>query len=85
MRPHMAMLVSGNPTATHGALYDGALAANTAVSCYLSHYKSWRLTGLYVTCATLFTAGFICREMAAFDYSNLVKYILAIVLIYAAP
>ena len=66
-------------------LYDGALAANVGVSFYLSHYKSWRLTGLYVTCAVLFTAGFITREMAAFDYSNLVKYIVTVVLVYAAP
>ncbi|KAL2024755.1 hypothetical protein VTK56DRAFT_5576 [Thermocarpiscus australiensis] len=49
------------------------------------HYKSWRLTGLYVFCAALFTAGFIVREMGAFDYENLVKYIISIVLIYAAP
>jgi hypothetical protein len=33
----------------------------------------------------LFTAGFITREIAAFDYQNLVKYIVAVVLVYAAP
>ncbi|KAK4187841.1 protein RTA1 [Podospora australis] len=49
------------------------------------HYKSWRLTGLYVFCAVLFTAGFVVREMGAFDYTNLVKYIISICLIYGAP
>ncbi len=52
---------------------------------YGSHYKSWRLSGLYVWCAIIFTAGFIAREMGAFDYTNLVKYIVAIVLVYCAP
>ncbi|KAK3384802.1 RTA1 like protein-domain-containing protein [Podospora didyma] len=49
------------------------------------HFKSWRLTGLYVFCAAIFTAGFIVREMGAYDYQNLVKYIVSICLIYAAP
>ncbi|KAK3305548.1 uncharacterized protein B0T15DRAFT_532676 [Chaetomium strumarium] len=48
-------------------------------------YKSWRLTGLYVFCAILFTVGFIIREMGAFDYEDLIKYIVSICLIYAAP
>ncbi|SPQ25826.1 57e3c686-fe6f-4cc3-8a5a-0c55b211862c [Thermothielavioides terrestris] len=49
------------------------------------HYKSWQLTGLYVFCSVLFTAGFIVREMGAFDYENLIKYIISTCLIYAAP
>ncbi|KAK3313932.1 RTA1 like protein-domain-containing protein [Apodospora peruviana] len=49
------------------------------------HYKSWRLTGIYVFCAVIFTAGFIVREMGAFDYENLVKFIITICLVYAAP
>ncbi|KAM7197170.1 hypothetical protein V8F20_006719 [Naviculisporaceae sp. PSN 640] len=49
------------------------------------HYQSWRLTGLYVFCAMLFTAGFIVREMGAFDYSHLIKFIVTICLVYAAP
>ncbi|KAI1080270.1 RTA1 like protein-domain-containing protein [Whalleya microplaca] len=49
------------------------------------HYKSWRLTGLYVFCALVFVAGFIARELGAFDYKDLVKYIVSICLCYAAP
>ncbi|KAK3906252.1 protein RTA1 [Staphylotrichum tortipilum] len=49
------------------------------------HYKSWRLTGLHVFCALLFTAGFIVREIGAFDYQNLEKYIVSTCLIYSAP
>ncbi|KAI0005211.1 RTA1 like protein-domain-containing protein [Xylariaceae sp. FL0662B] len=49
------------------------------------HYKSWRLTGLYVFCALIFVAGFIAREFGAFDYSHLVKFITSICLCYAAP
>ncbi|KAK4642028.1 hypothetical protein QC761_506110 [Podospora bellae-mahoneyi] len=45
------------------------------------HYKSWRLTGLYVFCAVLFAGGFV----GAFDYTNLVKYIVSVCLIYGAP
>jgi hypothetical protein len=52
---------------------------------FLSHYKSWRLTGLYVFCAILFTVGFIIREMGAFDYKDLIKYIVSTCLIYSAP
>lgn len=50
-----------------------------------SQYKSWRLTGLYVFCAVLFTAGFIVRVMGAFDYKHLIKFIVSTCLIYAAP
>ncbi|KAK4156827.1 protein RTA1 [Chaetomidium leptoderma] len=49
------------------------------------HYKSWRLTGLYVFCAVLFTGGFIARELGAFDYKDLIKFIVSQVLIYSAP
>lgn len=49
------------------------------------HYKSWRLTGLYVFCAVLFAGGFVVRAWGAFDYTNLVKYIVSVCLIYGAP
>lgn len=52
---------------------------------FTSRYKSWRLTGLYVFCSVLFTVGFIVREMGAFDYQNLVKFIVSTCLIYASP
>ncbi|KAK4099879.1 hypothetical protein N658DRAFT_508276 [Parathielavia hyrcaniae] len=50
-----------------------------------NHYNSWRLTGLYVICSLLFTVGFIVREVGAFDYSDLVKFIVSTCVIYAAP
>ncbi|KAI0876781.1 hypothetical protein GGS24DRAFT_450316 [Hypoxylon argillaceum] len=49
------------------------------------HYHSWRLTGLYVLCSALFVGGFITRALGAFDYENIIKYIVSIVLSYAAP
>ncbi|CAK7205612.1 hypothetical protein SEUCBS139899_008390 [Sporothrix eucalyptigena] len=49
------------------------------------HYKSWRLTGLYVFSTTLFTAGYILREVGAFHYDNVDVYIATVVLVYAAP
>ncbi|KAJ4417212.1 hypothetical protein N0V85_001948 [Neurospora sp. IMI 360204] len=49
------------------------------------HYKSWRLTFFYVSSAILFTAGFIVRELGAFDYSDLVKFIVTNCLVYSAP
>ena len=48
-------------------------------------YNSWRITGIYVFCSVLFTAGFIVREIGAFDYTDLIVYIVSICLIYAAP
>ena len=50
-----------------------------------SHYHSWRLTGLLVFVSIIFVAGFIVRELGAYDMDNLVKYIVSIVLIYIAP
>ncbi|KAI1659413.1 hypothetical protein F4813DRAFT_332950 [Daldinia decipiens] len=49
------------------------------------HYKSWKLTGLYVLCALLFGSGFIVRELGAFEYTNLGYYIASQCLIYFAP
>ncbi|KAI0127951.1 RTA1 like protein-domain-containing protein [Xylariales sp. AK1849] len=49
------------------------------------HYKCWRLTGLYVFCPALFVAGFVVRELGAFDNTDLIKYIISICLVYAAP
>lgn len=51
----------------------------------VSHYQSWRLTGLYVFCGLLFAVGFVIREIGAFDYENLIKFIISVCLIYAAP
>ncbi|GAB1317235.1 hypothetical protein MFIFM68171_07445 [Madurella fahalii] len=63
-----------------------AFAASGAYHIYQCvHYQSWRLTGLYVFCALLFTVGFVVREIGAFDYEHLIKYIVSICLIYAAP
>ncbi|EAQ92160.1 hypothetical protein CHGG_00395 [Chaetomium globosum CBS 148.51] len=63
-----------------------AFAMSGALHTYnCIHYKSWRLTGLYVFCALLFTVGFIIREAGAFDYGDLIKYIVSTCLIYAAP
>ncbi|KAK5653529.1 hypothetical protein OQA88_8788 [Cercophora sp. LCS_1] len=63
-----------------------AFAASGAYHAYQCvHYQSWRITGLYVFCAILFTAGFIVRELGAFDYTDLIKYIVSICLVYAAP
>jgi hypothetical protein len=38
-----------------------------------------------VFCSLLFTAGFITRVLGAFDNENIIKYIVSIVLSYAAP
>ncbi|KAI0382611.1 RTA1 like protein-domain-containing protein [Hypomontagnella monticulosa] len=50
-----------------------------------AHYKSWKLTGLYVFCAFLFVGGFILRGLGAFDYKKIIYYIVSICLVYAAP
>ncbi|CAK7208418.1 hypothetical protein SCUCBS95973_000095 [Sporothrix curviconia] len=53
--------------------------------CQCVHYKSWRLTGLYVFSNAIFTAGYIAREVGAFHYDNVGVYIATVVLVYAAP
>lgn len=53
--------------------------------CNSRHYKCWRTTGILSWAAILFTAGFIAREMAAFDYGNLTKLIVSVCLVYMAP
>ncbi|KAI1117831.1 RTA1 like protein-domain-containing protein [Nemania sp. NC0429] len=50
-----------------------------------AHYNSWRLTGLYVFCSALFLGGFIARVLGAFDSTDIIKYIVSVVLTYAAP
>ncbi|KAI1501547.1 RTA1 like protein-domain-containing protein [Biscogniauxia marginata] len=50
-----------------------------------AHYKSWRLTWLYIFSSLLFAVGFIFRELGAFDYDDIIKYIVSICLCYAAP
>ncbi|KAK3301532.1 uncharacterized protein B0H64DRAFT_41227 [Chaetomium fimeti] len=63
-----------------------AFAASGALHTWKCiQYKSWRLTGLYVFCALLFTVGFVIREIGAFDYDDLIKFIASTCLIYAAP
>lgn len=49
------------------------------------HYKSWRLTGLYVFCGLVYAAGFAVREVGAFRYDDLIIYIVSICLCFAAP
>ncbi|OTA65917.1 hypothetical protein K449DRAFT_297963, partial [Hypoxylon sp. EC38] len=50
-----------------------------------THYKSWKLTGFYALCGALFAAGFIVRELGAFDYTNLIYYIVSSCLVYFSP
>ncbi|CAJ2508818.1 Uu.00g138440.m01.CDS01 [Anthostomella pinea] len=61
------------------------LAGGAAHFWQALHYKCWRLTGLYVFCPLLFVLGFVTRVLGAFDYGNLVKYIISICSTYAAP
>ncbi|CZT42610.1 related to Rtm1p [Rhynchosporium secalis] len=50
-----------------------------------TYYKSWKVSGMLPWSALLFVAGFILREVGAFDYDNLEIFISSLVLIYAAP
>ncbi|KAJ3575582.1 hypothetical protein NPX13_g3987 [Xylaria arbuscula] len=63
-----------------------AFFATGAVHGYQAvRFHSWRLTGLYVFCSLLFTGGFIARVFGSLDTHNLIKYIVSVVLTYAAP
>jgi hypothetical protein len=50
-----------------------------------SHYKSWRVTLLIPGGALLMVAGFIMREVGAFDVDNLGILIASIVLLLTGP
>ncbi|KAK8015896.1 hypothetical protein PG991_008784 [Apiospora marii] len=83
--------VDGSPwfyAPNKGAPIFFAVAFFASGCCHLwqtIRYKCWRLTGLYVICSFIFVAGFIVRELGAFDYTDLIKYIVSICLVYAAP
>lgn len=77
----MLILASYIPKVRHQ--WNGVRVADYNI--FNSHYQSWRLTGLYVFCAVIFTAGFIVRELGAFDYEHLIKFIITTCLVYAAP
>jgi hypothetical protein len=51
----------------------------------LSHYKSWRVTLLIPWGAFLMVAGFVMREVGAFDVDNLGILIASIVLLLSGP
>ncbi|KAH7018320.1 uncharacterized protein B0I36DRAFT_377578 [Microdochium trichocladiopsis] len=66
--------------------YTIAFASTGICHAYQSyHYKSWRLTGLFAFCGLLYTVGFIFRCLGAWDYDDLIKYIVSICLTFAAP
>ncbi|KAI5925611.1 RTA1 like protein-domain-containing protein [Camillea tinctor] len=66
--------------------FAAAFLATGAVHTWQAyHYKSIKLTWLYVFCALLFAVGFIFRAIGAFDYDNVTVYIVSICLCYAAP
>lgn len=50
-----------------------------------SYYKCWHVTWHYASCAAIFTAGFITREIGAFHRDSLPVYIASQCLVYAAP
>ncbi|KAI1412671.1 RTA1 like protein-domain-containing protein [Hypoxylon sp. FL1857] len=61
------------------------LATGIVHAWQATHYKSWKLTGWYALCGAIFAAGFIVRELGAFDYRNLTYYIASSCLVYFAP
>ncbi|KAK7739236.1 hypothetical protein SLS62_011281 [Diatrype stigma] len=71
------------------AIWHARQAALTWLTCngrYISrHYKSWRLTGLYVVCGFVYAIGFAIREVGAVRYDDLVIYIVSVCLCFAAP
>lgn len=50
-----------------------------------SHYKSWKFTGLLPWASLIFAAGYIMREVGAYNYDNVDVFISSICLVYAAP
>ena len=54
------------------------------------HFKAWKITGMHVVAAFIFTLGFALREYGAFNYdakvqSNVTVFIISTCAIYMAP
>ncbi|KAF6812553.1 RTA1 domain-containing protein [Colletotrichum sojae] len=50
-----------------------------------SHYKFFKVTGLFSFCCLLFTAGFALRIYGSYHYDHLDPFIASVCLVYAAP
>lgn len=50
-----------------------------------SHYKFFRVTGLFSFCCLLFAAGFALRIYGSHRYDRLDPFIASVCLVYAAP
>ncbi|KAI9893740.1 MAG: hypothetical protein M1814_005956 [Vezdaea aestivalis] len=56
------------------------------VHAYQTHrYKSWRFTVLFSWAAIVFVAGFILREIGAYNYGKINIFIASTVMLYCAP
>ncbi|OBR05228.1 RTA1 domain-containing protein [Colletotrichum higginsianum IMI 349063] len=53
--------------------------------CPDSHYRFFKITGLFSFCCLLFTVGFAVRIYGAWNYDNLDTFIATVCLVYAAP
>ncbi|KAI0503325.1 RTA1 like protein-domain-containing protein [Xylaria bambusicola] len=74
------------PSKAAAIAFAVAFSATGAIHAWQAvHFHSWRLTGLYVFCSFLFVGGFIARALGSYDNRNIIKYIVSIVLTYAAP
>jgi len=52
---------------------------------WTSRYKLWKTTGLMPWAALLLTAGFVLREVSAFNYNDVDIFIATTVLIMSGP
>ncbi|KAK6608137.1 RTA1 domain-containing protein [Botrytis cinerea] len=74
------------PNKVAPVIFAALIAVSTITHGYQCYrYKCWKVTGLLPWCGCIYLAGFILREINAFNYSNLDIYIASIVLLYAAP
>lgn len=86
---YLAVLVSNSIKFSIWAIYFPIEGQKRPLTSYYSKYKSFSLIGLHPLCATLFTAGYILREIGAYNslYSprNLIIFIISQVFIYICP
>jgi hypothetical protein len=66
-------------------MYVNSNARHLPLLTVASHYKCWKVTGIFPWAALIFTAGYALREVGAFHYGNLNIYISSLVMLYAAP
>jgi hypothetical protein len=49
-----------------------------------SHFQAWKFTGSIAFATAIFVAGYVYREIGAYNYTNIIDYVVSLCLVYGA-